>query len=224
MRVRVLVQCPLARRSSKRLRLSRIREQVAIRVDGLLRSRDDEQLPPRLEPLLHPFDRVGHDRGAGCCEFERPAGRRRVNGRVRAARDVEVDPRRGDRTREDIERNVADRPRSADVAAKVAAAEREVGVRQKSRRLADECRHPFAPELVAVAVEEDVVLLVDVVRVEQLGVGRPENRLRAPRSERAQPFQPALGVGEHEVVLLGIGAVVVSLPDRAGESSEGDRY
>ncbi len=43
-----------------------------------------------------------------------------------------------------------------DVAPEVAPAEREVDLRQRARRLADERLHPLAPELVAVAVEEDV--------------------------------------------------------------------
>ena len=96
--------------------------------------------------------------------------------------------------------------RVADVALEVAAAEREVRVRQRARRLADHRLHPVAPELVAVAVEEDVVLLLDLLRREELGIGAPEDRLGAPRAELAQPLEPALGVRDHEVVLGRIGA------------------
>ena len=52
--------------------------------------------------------------------------------------------------------------RVADVAAEVAAAEREVDSRQRARDGSPtSVAHPLAPELVAVAVEEDVVLLLD---------------------------------------------------------------
>ena len=76
-------------------------------------------------------------------------------------------------------------------------------------RLADHRRHPVAAELVPVAVEEDVVELLDRLRREELGVGAPEDRLRAPRAELEQARQPALGVRDDEVVLGRVGAVVV---------------
>ena len=155
---------------------------------------DDEQLRPGLEPPLDAVVRVRDDRRAGGRELERPARRRRVDRRVRAARDAEVDARRGDRAREDVERDVADEPRRADVAVEVAAAECEVDVGQRARRLADHRLHPVAPELVAVAVEEDVHLLLDRLRREELGVGAPEDRLGAARTELAQPLEPAFGV------------------------------
>jgi hypothetical protein len=83
----------------------------------------------------------------------------------------------------------------------VATAEREVGVGQGTRRRADHRLDPLAPELVAVAVEEDVGVLVHRLRREELGVGRPEERLCALRAELAQPRQRALRVREQQVVL-----------------------
>src|SRR6185295_14520022 len=133
-------------------------------------------------------------------ELEWPARRRRVDGRVRAPGDVEVDPRAGDGLSEDVEGNVADDPRAADVPAKVLAAESEVDLRITPARLADQRLHPLAPELVAVAVEEDVVLLLDRSRLEQLRVGGPEHGLRAAGAELAQTV---------EVVLRRVRTVVV---------------
>ncbi len=96
-----------------------------------------------------------------------------------------------------------------DVALEVAAAEHEIDVRQRARRLADERLHPLAAELVAVAVEEDVHLLLDRQREEEIRVGAPEDRLGAPGAELAQPVETALRVGDDEVVLARIRAVVV---------------
>ena len=127
---------------------------------------------------------------------------------MRASRDVQVDPRGGDRTREDVERHVAAEPGAADVAAEVLAAEREVGV-EAAARLADHRGRPLLPELVAVAVEEDVGLLVDLMRLEELRVGAPEDRLGSARAELAEPVEPALRVGDDEVVLRRVGAEVV---------------
>ena len=78
-----------------------------------------------------------------------------------AAREVEVHARRRERVVEGVERHVADQARASGVAAEVAAAEREVDLRKPPARLADELAHPLAPELVAIAVEEDVLLLLD---------------------------------------------------------------
>ena len=111
---------------------------------------------------------------------------------MRAPRDVQVDAAARDRLREDVERNVADQSRIADVAAKVAPAEREVDRVGGARRLADERLHPFATELVAVAVEEHVVLLLDRSGGEQLRIRSPEHRLGAPRAELAQPLEATL--------------------------------
>src|SRR4051794_15607841 len=55
-RVRVLVQHALARPPSHFFRLRWIPEQLAIRVDGLLRALDDEQLAAGLEPAVDPLD------------------------------------------------------------------------------------------------------------------------------------------------------------------------
>ena len=126
-----------------------------------------------------------------------------------AARHVEVDARRRDRAREDVERHVADLPRIAGVAAEVAAAEGEVDLGRGPARLAHHRRRPLLPELVAVAVEEDVHLLRDRLRREELRVGAPEDRLGPAGAELEQARQPALRVREHEVVLRRVGAVVV---------------
>ena len=76
--------------------------------------------------------------------------------------------------------------------------------------LADERRHPLAPELVAVAVEEDVASPSSTgCGREELGVGAPEDGLRPARAELEQPLEPALRVRDHEVVLARVGAVVV---------------
>src|SRR4051794_16997237 len=117
---------------------------------------------------------------------------------MRAARDVEVDPRARDRLREDVEGDVADRACVPDIATKVPATEREVDLGIAAARLADELLHPLPPELVSVAVEEDVVLLLDGGGVEQLRVGGPEHGFRAARTELAQTFEPAFRVREHE--------------------------
>ena len=92
---------------------------------------DDQQLAARLEPALDPVVRIGDDRRAARRELERATRRRRVDGRVRTARDAEVDACGRDRPREDVERHVADQPRVAGVAAEVAPAEREVDVGQR---------------------------------------------------------------------------------------------
>ena len=128
---------------------------------------------------------------------------------MRAPRHVEIDPCRRDRAREHVERHVADDARVADVTLKVAPAEREVDRGRRPARLADHRRRPLPPELVAVAVEEDVHLLLDRLRREELRVRAPEHRLRAAGAELEQARQPALRVREHEVVLRRVGTVVV---------------
>src|SRR5262245_57345560 len=102
---------------------------------------------------------------------------------MRPARDAEVDARGRDLAREGVERNVADLARAPGVAAEVAAAEREVGVRQRARGSADHRLDPLAPELVAVAVEEDVHRLLDRLRREELGIRAPEHGLGPARAE-----------------------------------------
>src|SRR5262245_15189055 len=207
--VRVLVEDPFACAAAELLGLPRVVEQIAVGHDRLVCVVDDEQLAPRLEPALDAVVRVRDDRRRARRELERPRRRRRVHARVRAAREAEVDARGGDRAREDVEGDVAGQARAARVALEVAAAEREVDVRQRTRRLADERGHPVAPELVAVAVEVDVRLLVDRLRREEVRVGAPEDGLRATRAELEQPLDAAFGVGHDEVVLARIGAVVV---------------
>src|SRR5207253_698230 len=140
---------------------------------------------------------------------ERPARRRGEHGRVRTARQIEVDPRGADRARKDVERNASDQARTSRVTAEVAAAEREVDVLQPSARLPDERAHPLAAELVAVAVEEDVVLLLDVHRHEELRIDAPEDGLNAPCTELLQAGGAAFRVADDEVVLAWIGPVVV---------------
>src|SRR5262245_3094589 len=207
--VGVLVEDPLAGAAAELLRLPGIVEQVAVRRDRLVRVVDDEQLAPRLEPTLDAVVRIGHDRGRARGELERPGRRRRVHARVRAAREAEVHSRGRDRAREDVERHVTGQAGAARVATEVASPEREVDVRQRARGLADERRPPVAPELVAVAVEPDVDLLVDRLRREEVCVGAPEDGLGAARAELEQPIEPAFGVRDDEVVLARIGAVVV---------------
>ena len=74
--------------------------------------------------------------------------------------------------------------------------------------LADHRLDPVAAELVAVAVEEDVHLLLDRLRREELRVGAPEERLGPPGAELAEPLEAALGVREQQVVLGRVGLVV----------------
>src|SRR5579884_766170 len=190
-RVRVLVERALACGTAELFRGGRIGEERAVRIRSARRVLDDEQLASRLEPSLDPHVRVRHDRRARHRELERPRGRRRMDGGVRAARDVEVDMGGGDRAVEDVEGDVAEQARAAGVASKVATAEREVDVGELAARLADHRCHPLAPELVAVAVEEDIDVPLDRQRVEQAGVGGPEDRLDATRTKLLQARDPA---------------------------------
>src|SRR5919198_728255 len=208
-RIRVLVEDALACTPAHCFRRPRIVEQLAIDRERLVGRRDDAPLRSRLEPPLYSLLGVRDDRRSRRRELERATGGRRVNRRVRAPRDVEVDSRARDRLREDVERNVADHARAADVAAEVLAAEREVDVGIAAARFADELAYPLTPELVTVAVEEDVVLLLDGSRLEQLRIDRPKHGLGAARAELAQTPQSALGVREHGIVLGRVGAVVV---------------
>src|SRR5215204_5098056 len=200
-RVGVLVEDALARAGAHRLRLRRVVEQAAIGGERLVGIVDDEELLARLEPALDPLVGVRDDRRAGARELERPAGRRRLDGGVGAAGDVEVDPRCRDRVVEGVERDVADEPRPAGVPLEVAAAERELELRGGPARLPHHRGHPLAPELVPVAVEEDVVQLLDRPRREELRVGAPEDGLGAPGAELEQARQAALGARDDEVVL-----------------------
>ena len=127
---------------------------------------------------------------------------------MRASGHVQVHPRSGDRAGETVERDVTQDARRTRVALEVEPAEPEVEVGREARRLPDHRLHPVAPELVAVAVEEDVDVLLDRLGREELGIGAPEERLRATCAELHEPPDPALRVREHEVVLPGIGAVV----------------
>src|SRR5262249_14118207 len=158
-------------------------EQLAIRLDRLVGAADDPDLLLRLEPALDPLMRVRDDRRTRRRQLERAGRGRPRELRVRATRDVQVDPRRRDRAAEDVERHVTDRPGATRVAAEVAPAEREVDAGQAAARLAQHPSRPVAAELVAVAVEEDVDLLLDRQRLEELRVGAPEDRLGAPGAE-----------------------------------------
>src|SRR4051812_20870581 len=113
--VGVLVERALAGGAPHLLRAPRVVEQLLVGGGRLLGVRDDQQLAAGLEPALDPLVRVGDDRRAGHGELERPRGRGGVEVRVRPARDVEADPRRGGHAREDVERNVGDPPRPAGV-------------------------------------------------------------------------------------------------------------
>src|SRR5581483_6812491 len=196
----VLVERPLAGGGAQLLGARRILEQLPVRGDRLVGVLDDEQLPARLEPALDPLVRVGDDRRAGHRQLERTRRGRGVHRGVRPPGHVQVDPRGGDRTREDVERHVA---------GEVLPAEREVDVGQAPARLAHERRHPLLAELVAEAVEVDVRLLLDRVRPEELRVGAPEDRLGTPGAELSQPLEPALRVRDEQVVLGRVGAEVV---------------
>ena len=143
---------------------------------------------------------------------------------MRAARDVEIDARRGDRAGEPVERDAAEDACVADVAAVVVAAEREVDLRCDAAGLADELAHPLAAELVGVAVKKDVHLLLDRLRSEELRVDGPEDRLGPARAELAQPLERALGVRHDEVVLGGVGAHVVVEAAHVGAPELGQRH
>src|SRR5439155_16294275 len=108
------------------------------------------------------------------------------------------DPRRRDRAVERVERDVADEPRPPGVALEVATAEREVHLVEAPARLAHELQHPLASELVAVAIEEDVDVLLDLQRLEELRVCCPEDGLGAAGTELEETWDPALGVRDHE--------------------------
>src|SRR6266540_1691095 len=211
-RIRVLVEDAFARAATQLLGRGRIGEQLAVRRERLVGGGDDPELGARLEPALDPLDGVRDDRRARRRQLERPARGGGVDGGMRPPRHVQVDPRTRDRVREDVERDVAHEPRVADVPTEAAAAEGEIDLRVVAARLGNQRLHPLPPELVAVAVEEDVDVLLDLSRCEQLRVGAPENRLRATRAEVTQTLEPALGVRQHEVVLGWIGAVVVVEP------------
>src|SRR5262245_16825090 len=155
MDVRVLVQRALTRGAAHLLRTPGVVQQLPVGGGRLVRVRDDEQLAPRLEPALDPLVRVGDDRRAGHRELERTRRRGCVDGPVRAARHVEVDPGGGDRAREDVDRDAADEPGAADVAAKVLAAEGEIDLGKAPARLTDHQLRPLPAELVPEAVEED---------------------------------------------------------------------
>src|SRR5262249_39854632 len=211
-RVRVLVEDTLARTSPHRLGRAGIGEQLAVRRERLVGGRDDTQLRADVEPPLDTEMGVGHDRSTRRRELERTARRRRVHRRVRAPRDVQVDTRARDGLGEHVEGHVADHARIPDVAAEVLPAEGKVDLRGRPAGLAAQRLHPLAAELVAVAVEENGVLLPDRRRLEELGVGGPEHRLGAARAELAQTLEPALGVRDDQVVLRRIRAVVVVEP------------
>src|ERR671931_792853 len=170
-RVGVLVERALAGAAPHFLRGRGVGEQLAVEGRGLVLVAGDEQLLPGLEPSLDPFVRIGDDRRAGHRELERPRGRGRVEPRVGAPGQVQVDPRRRDGAVEGVERDVADEAGAAGVATEVAPAEREVDLRKAAARLPDERAHPVAPELVAVPVEEDVRLPLAGARPEELRVG-----------------------------------------------------
>ena len=186
------------------------REQLLVRRDRLVGALDDEE-------LACPARTSARSRRADSRRSSRPPSRARTAATWTraarshaAARDVEVDARRGDRAREDVERHVADVAR---------ARRRRPGSRCRrarsrssgSRRLGSTTIRSIQSraELLAVAVEEDVGRLLDRQRPEELGVGAPEDRLGAARAELAQPLEPALRVRDDEVVLARIGAVVV---------------
>src|SRR6476620_399664 len=114
-RVGVLVEHALASAASHSLGRRWIVEQLAICGEGFLGIRDDAQLRADVEPTLDALVWVGHDRRAGGRQLERPARGGRIDGRMGAARDVEVDPGPRDRLSEDVERHIADHARGPDI-------------------------------------------------------------------------------------------------------------
>src|SRR5262245_464927 len=223
--VRVLVQGSFARAAPELVPRAGVGQELLVnllRLGGIL---NDEQLTSRLEPALDPFDGVRDDRGPRRRELEGTARRGGRDRGMRTPRDVEVDPACRDRAVERVEGDVPDRSGTADIGAEVTAAEREIDLRQLSAGLADERRHPLAPKLVAVAVEEDVVFLRDRERGEELRIRAPEDRLRPERPELSEPSQAALGVRDDEVVLRRIGAVVdVEARVHAAELGQAHRH
>src|SRR6185369_15971752 len=155
----------------------RIVQQRPVCLDGFIGPGDDEQLPAGLEPTLDPLVGIGHDCCPGGGQLEKATRRGRIYLGVWLSRDVQVDAAGGDDVREEIDGEVAELAGSADVAAKVRATEDEVDLGEPPARLADQLAHPVPAELVAVRVEEDVVLLLDRERGKELRVGAPEQSL-----------------------------------------------
>src|ERR1043166_4383330 len=133
--VRVLVEDPFAGPAAKLLGLAGVVQQRAVRLDRLVRARDQQHLALRLEPALDPSVRAGDDRRSRGRALERPRRRRARNLRVRAARDVEADPARGDGSAEAVERDPAELARPAKLTPEVATADREVHLGQPLARL-----------------------------------------------------------------------------------------
>ena len=208
MGIRVLVEHTLPRSAAHLLCLRRIRDQLAVGGDGRLRALDDEQLATGLEPALDSLVRIRDDGRGGRCQLEWTRGRGSCDRGVGSPRHVEVDTRRRDRACEDVEWHVTQKPSRARIALEVEPAEPEVEVGRVARRLADHRLHPVPTELVAVAVEEHVELLLDLLRREELGVGSPVQCFGSAGAEFEQSPDPTFRVREHEVVLPRIGAVV----------------
>src|SRR5438132_1102286 len=104
MDVRVLVESALAGGAAELLRAGGIVQQLAVGLDGLVRTAYHQQLPARLEPAFDPLVRIRDDGRPGHGQLERARRRRARNRRVGAARDVQVDPGLRDRAAEDVER------------------------------------------------------------------------------------------------------------------------
>ena len=126
--------------------------------------------------------------------------------------DVEVDPGRRDRACENVERHIAEHPCVARVSPEVPPSEPEVDLRRNTTRLPHHGSRPLLSELVAVPVEEDVHLLRNRLRSEELRIGTPEDRLGAAGAELEQARQATLRVREDHVVLGRISTVVVVEP------------
>ena len=163
---------------------------------------------PGLEPALDPLVRIRDNRRTRGGELEGTRGGRSGNLRVRPSCHVEVDPCGGDRAGKDVERDVAEHARRAHVPLEVEPTEPEVELRSEPRRLTHHRLHPVTPELVAVAVEEDVHVLLDGLGREELGIGAPVEHVGPTRAELEQTRYPAMGVRQHEVVLPRVCAVV----------------
>src|SRR5206468_4911565 len=80
-RVGVLVEDALARPAPHRLGRTRVREQLAVRLQCLVARGDDAQLGPDVEPGLDSLVRARHDGRARSRQLERPAGAGRIRPR-----------------------------------------------------------------------------------------------------------------------------------------------
>ena len=198
--VRVLVEHALSRARTHRRGRARVVEQRVVRLERAVGVVDDDELLPG-----------SNQRSSPLCGFETIAAPAAAssNGRhvddpstVACARRVMLRLiRAAEIARAKTLNGTSPSVRAAPTSPWKSRPPSAKSIRGSRLRLAHERLHPLAPELVAVAVEEDVVLLLDLERPEELRIRRPEDGLGATRAELEQPGEPALGVREQEVVL-----------------------